>query len=66
MEGEYPIRLSHGALRFHESLVKWSSSVICRIKAPEPLVDELTDVIDAHIRHVLGPSRFAGKTKQRA
>jgi DNA repair protein RecO (recombination protein O) len=55
------IALSHSALRFHESLLKWDPSAICRIKAPCNLVEELSDVIDTHIRYVLGPSRFAGK-----
>lgn len=61
--GEDSIRLSPGVARFHESLLKWDPSALCRINAPEPLVEELSDVINAHIRHVLGPSRFAGKTR---
>ncbi len=55
------VRLSHGALRFHESLLKWDPSAIDRVNAPAHLVDELMDIVDAHISHVLGPSRFAGK-----
>ncbi len=57
--------LSRSALRFHESLLKWDPSAICRVNAPGHLVEELSDIIDAHIRYVLGPSRFAGKTQPR-
>jgi DNA repair protein RecO (recombination protein O) len=53
-EGE-SIHLSHGALRFQESLLKWNPSTLDRINAPEYLVHELTCIIDAHIRYVLGP-----------
>ncbi|MBF0557190.1 MAG: DNA repair protein RecO [Nitrospirae bacterium] len=60
--GDSSICMSHGALRFHESLLKWNPSALGRINAPKNLVEELTGVIDAHIRHVLGPSRFAGKS----
>ncbi|MGD0282095.1 MAG: DNA repair protein RecO [Dissulfurispiraceae bacterium] len=59
------MRLSRSALRFHESLLKWDPSAICRVNAPGHLVEELSDIIDAHIRYVLGPSRFAGKTPAR-
>jgi len=59
-EGKF-VRLSHSALRFHESLLKWDPSAIDRVNAPEHLVEELKAIIDAHISHVLGPSRFAGK-----
>jgi len=55
------IPLSHSALRFYESLLKWDPSAIYRVNAPAHLVDELTGIIDAHIRYVLGPSRFAGQ-----
>ncbi len=59
-EGKF-VRLSHSALRFHESLLKWEPSAIDRVNAPGHLVEELMDIIDAHISHVIGPSRFAGK-----
>ncbi len=53
--------ISRGALRFYEGLLKWGPSAIGRVNAPEQLVEELMDIIDAHIKYVLGPSRFAGK-----
>ena len=62
-EGKF-VRLSHGAMRFHESLLKWDPSAIDRVNAPGYLVEELMDIIDAHISYVLGPSRFAGKTRK--
>jgi len=59
-EGKF-VRLSCSALRFHESLLKWDPSSIDRVHAPGHLVEELMEIIDAHISYVLGPSRFAGK-----
>lgn len=61
-EGKF-VRLSNSALRFHESLLKWDPSAIDRVNAPGHLVEELMDIIDAHISYMLGPSRFAGKTR---
>ena len=51
--------VSSGSLRFYEGLLKWNPSAIGRINASGTLVAELADVIDEHIRYVLGPSRIS-------
>lgn len=46
------ISVSPGALRFYLSFIKWQFSNIGRVKAPAPLVSEMTDLIDTHIKYI--------------
>ncbi len=46
-------RLSPGALRFYRSLSGWDLSNIGRIKAPENLVAEISDLVDSHISYII-------------
>lgn len=46
------ISVSPAALRFFLSFIKWKFSNIDRVKAPAPLVSEMTDLFDAHIKYL--------------
>jgi DNA repair protein RecO (recombination protein O) len=46
------ISVSPAALRFYLSFIKWRFENISRVKAPAPLVSEMNELIDAHIRYI--------------
>jgi DNA repair protein RecO (recombination protein O) len=52
-DGASAVTLSRAALRFYMSFVKWNLSNIDRVSAPEPLVSEISDLIDAHIKYIM-------------
>jgi DNA repair protein RecO len=45
--------LSRGAINFYSNIQKWIPSKINRIKAPEGLVEELSLLIDNHMKYIL-------------
>jgi DNA repair protein RecO (recombination protein O) len=47
------IKISKGALIFFRSIIKWNSSNICRIKAPDLFISEIENIINAHIKYIL-------------
>lgn len=49
-----PFVISEGALKFCRSILKWNSTLIDRIKAPENLVSELLLLLNAHINYAIG------------
>ncbi len=63
-----PIRLSPGAIKLYESLSKWDSSLVGRIKPSKSLLSELSNMINDHIRYTLSKplrsSAFHKLTKQ--
>lgn len=52
-DGAAAITLSQSALRFYLSFMKWNFSNIDRVKAPAPLVSEISGLIDAHIKYIM-------------
>jgi DNA repair protein RecO (recombination protein O) len=52
-DGAAAITLSQSALRFYLSFMKWNFSNIDRVKAPAPLVTEISGLIDAHIKYIM-------------
>lgn len=59
--GNEPLHLTHSALKFYKSLLRWHPAAINRIKAPEQLMSEINGIINSHIRYVLGSPRFPRK-----
>jgi len=63
------ITLSQSALRFYLSFVRWNFANISRVKAPAPLVSEITGLVDAHIKYImprpLKTAVFTGKKEIR-
>lgn len=55
-DGKGEIRLSDTALRFYKSFLTWQLKNINRIKAPEYLFSEITNLIDSHIRYIMSKS----------
>ncbi len=49
--------LSPGAVRLYESLVKWTMEKIGRIKVHDGLIDELTSVMNAHVKYYIARER---------
>lgn len=56
------MQIAEGALRFYASLLKWPVMSLDRIKAPEIFMQDLSSVIDSHIRFVLGPGPASADT----
>lgn len=48
------IRLTGGAARFYQSLLKWNPAAIDRVSPPPSFITEITEIVDAHIRYTLG------------
>lgn len=67
-DGTEAITISKSALKFYGSIVQWHFAGIDRVKAPELLVSEITNLIDSHMRYILSrPLKsdiFAEKTKK--
>ena len=51
--GGSPIRLSPAVVRLYTDLLTWDTTKIKRIKPSDMLLSELSDIINAHIRHIL-------------
>lgn len=49
---ESSFRISPGMMRLHGNLVQWSLSKLNRIKPPEPLVAELSRLLDEHVKYI--------------
>ncbi len=49
---ESPICLSQGAIRLSSTLLGWDPAKLGRLRPSEPLVAELTNVLDEHVRYV--------------
>jgi DNA repair protein RecO (recombination protein O) len=67
-DGAEAITVSGGALKFYGSIVQWRLDGIDRIKAPDSLVAEITNIIDSHMRYILArplkSDMFAEKAKK--
>jgi DNA repair protein RecO (recombination protein O) len=47
------VPLTAAALRFYASIVQWPFEQLDRVKAPDLLVTEIANLVDAHIRYIL-------------
>jgi DNA repair protein RecO (recombination protein O) len=67
-DGAESISLSRSALRFYGSILQWRFANIDRVNAPGPLIAEISNVIDSHIRYILARSlksvAFAEKSQK--
>ncbi len=67
-DGAESIILSRSALKFYGSIIQWRFENIDRIKAPGPLVSEISGLIDSHIKYILAKPlksvTFAEKTQK--
>ncbi|MCX8030933.1 MAG: DNA repair protein RecO [Thermodesulfovibrionales bacterium] len=48
------VAISDSSLKFFNSLMRWNSQTIKRIKAPEKLIWELTRLVNDHIENIIG------------
>ncbi len=52
-DGAESIPLSRSALKFYGSILQWRFANIDRVKAPQPLIAEISNIVDSHIRYIL-------------